>query len=99
MRKETANAQNHATMIENLVKLDRGELAPSDAQFTEATDLAKKYGSKAISHVTEEHETAQKRVELARASVIKMRGQLQAIATTSKSNALHGNDVFMKNNR
>ena len=86
-------------MIENLVKLDRGELSPTDPSFTEATELAKKHGCKAISHMTEENEAAQKRVELARASVIKMRGQLQAIATTSKSNALHGNDVLMKNNR
>ena len=86
-------------MIENLIKLDRGELLPSDPNFTAATELAKKHGAKAISHVTEENEAAQKRVDLARASVIKMRGQLQAIATTSKSNALHGNDVFIKNNR
>ena len=86
-------------MIQNLIKLDRGELAPTDEHFAATTAMAKKYGAKATDNVTEESETAQKRVDAARAAVIKMRSQLQAVATTSKTTNASGSDIYMKNNR
>ena len=86
-------------MLQNLVKLDRGELPPTDEHFNTTVETAKKHGSQAIDKVKEEHESAQKRVDNSRASVIKMRNQLQAISNTTKSVMNTGNDVFMKNNR
>ena len=86
-------------MLQNLVKLDRGELAATDEHFQATTEMAKLHGAKAIEYVTNENEAAQKKIELSRASVIKMRNQLQAISNTSKSALTTGNDVFMKANR
>ena len=86
-------------MLQNLVKLDRGELSPTDPQFDETTKVAKTHGAKATEYIKNESEAAQKRVDAARAAVIKMRGQLQVISQTTKSNTTTGNDVFMKANR
>ena len=81
LRKETVTVDKHKLMLQNLIKLDRGELPPNDENFAAATEIAKTHGAKAMDHVTEEVETAQKRVDAARNAVIKMRSQLQAIAT------------------
>ena len=99
LRKETVTVDKHKLMLQNLIKLDRGELSPTDENFAAATEIAKTHGAKAMDHVTEEVETAQKRVDAARNAVIKMRSQLQAIATTSKSTTTTGADIYMKNNR
>ena len=99
LRKETAKCEGHALMLQNLIKLDRGELPTTDPHFQETTEMAKTHGAKATQVVTEQNEAAQKKVDLSRASVIKMRGQLQVISQTTKSNTTTGNDVFMKANR
>ena len=99
LRKETVKSEEHALMLQNLVKLDRGELAATDEHFQATTEMAKLHGSKAIEHVTGENDAAQKKIESSRASVIKMRNQLQAISNTSKSSLTTGNDVFLKANR
>ena len=99
LRKETVRSEELTLMIQNLVKLDRGDLPATDPNFTATTEKAKLHGAKAITEVTEENETAQKKIENARAAVIKMRSQLQAISNTSKSSLTTGNDIFMKNNR
>ena len=86
-------------MLQNLVKLDRGELPATDPNFAATADMAKQFGAKAITNATEDRDGAQKRVDSSRAAVIKMRSQLQAISNTSKSSLTTGNDIFMKNNR
>ena len=99
LRKETVRSEDLTLMIQNLVKLDRGDLPSTDPNFAKTTEKAKQHGAKAITEVTEENEAAQKKIESARAAVIKMRSQLQAISNTSKSSLSTGNDIFMKNNR
>ena len=99
LRNETVKVEGHTLMLQNLVKLDRGELPTNDTNFDATTEMAKKWGAKATQQVTEDLETAQKKVDAARAAVIKMRGQLQVISQTTKSNTTTGNDVFMKANR
>ena len=99
LRKETVRSEGLTLMIQNLVKLDRGDLPSTDPNFAATTAKAKQHGAKAITEVTEENETALKKIDAARAAVIKMRSQLQAISNTSKSSLTTGNDIFMKNNR